>query len=122
MQVITTELDHYSSAQMIRDFRYCYKWHKIDDLYDLFQTKCKNCGGDDCHVLQRQKKHRSEVNEGKEGNNINVNNNDDVQRTSTFAQINLNSMRLMRILDDYHCYFLHKIDDIQSELTDEDVI
>ena len=58
--MITTELDHYSSAQMMLDFKHCYKCHKIDDLYDLFQTKCKNCGGDDCHVLQRQNKDRNE--------------------------------------------------------------
>ena len=52
----------------------------------------------------------------------NVEEDEDVQRTTTFAQVNTNSMRLMRILDDYHCYFLHKIDDIEAEMDDEDII
>ena len=40
------------------------------------------------------------------------------QRTSTFAQINVESLRLMKILDDYHCYFLHKID-IPADVGDD---
>ena len=111
VEVITTELDNYSSQQMIRDFKHCKISHSINDLYDLFQTKCKNCGGDECPVLKRQKNDRND-------DDINKNiNNDDVQRTSTFTQIKPRSLRLMKILDDYHCYFLHKIDDIQADDT-----
>eukprot|EP00483_Globobulimina_turgida_P003660 UN03666 len=107
VQVITGELDNYSSQQMINDFGHSKKAHDIKELTDLFQTKCKNCGGDQCFVVQRQ---QNDIN-----NDDKTEENDNVQRTSTFAKINPNSFKLMKILDDYHCYFLHKLADVKSD-------
>mmetsp|Transcript_38660 Transcript_38660/g.61713 ORF Transcript_38660/g.61713 Transcript_38660/m.61713 type:complete len:200 (+) Transcript_38660:32-631(+) len=106
VEVITTELDHYSSGQMILDFKHCKSAHDINDLHGLFQTKCKNCGGDDCPVMIRQRVD-SDGDTDLEQNNT--------QRASTFAQIKPDSLRLMKILDHYHCYFLHKVESADVE-------
>eukprot|EP01083_Nonionella_stella_P010197 29127_1 len=100
--VITEELTHYSKDQMLNDFKHCQASIGIDELNDLFQTKCKNCGGEACPVLQRKTQ---------KANDDNVR----TQRTSTLFRMNVDAIQLMNLLDDYHCYFLHKIDDIQGE-------
>eukprot|EP01084_Bolivina_argentea_P149971 261902_1 len=104
VQVITKELANYSSEQMINDFKHSKQTHDINELNDLFQLKCKPCGGNECPVLQRQDTDKN--------NNIE---NDNAQRKSTLLQLNPQSLRLMKILDAYHCYFLHKVDDIQND-------
>eukprot|EP01083_Nonionella_stella_P167686 564276_1 len=111
IEVITEELTHYSKDQMLNDFKHCQASIGIDQLNDLFQTKCKNCGGEDCPVLQRktQKANDDDV----------PNDTVRTQRTSTLFRMDVDAIKLMNILDDYHCYFLHKIDDIQGEEEEE---
>eukprot|EP01083_Nonionella_stella_P202124 738715_1 len=110
IEVITKDLDNYSKEQMISDFKHCQTSISMDELNDLFQTKCKNCGGDDCPVLQRKTKTMNDAQDEDGGR----------QRMSTLYRINEDALQLMNILDDYHCYFLHKIDCFQSIQEEED--
>eukprot|EP01083_Nonionella_stella_P167685 564275_1 len=98
IEVITEELTHYSKDQMLNDFKHCQASIGIDQLNDLFQTKCKNCGGEDCPVLQRktQKANDDDV----------PNDTVRTQRTSTLFRMDVDAIKLMNILDD----------DIQGEL------
>ena len=110
VSVITTELDCYSSEQMISDFKHSKEIHNdTEQLTNLFQTKCKNCGGDECTILLRK-----QIELDNNNGNIKRKDSNSVQRTSTFSHINPISLKLMKVLDDYHCYFLHNIDDIRN--------
>eukprot|EP01084_Bolivina_argentea_P208366 355291_1 len=43
VQVITKDLTNYSKEQMINDLKHSQASHALDELNQLFQTKCKNC-------------------------------------------------------------------------------
>ena len=113
--VITTELREYGSVQMVSDFKHCKRCHPIEGLNAYFESKSKSCTlyDDVCHILER-KDHEKEhaigsSDEYGDGEEI------EHQRTSTFARMKPHSLKFMRVLDDYHCYFLHKMDEIRAE-------
>lgn len=115
--VLTTELKEYGSVQMVSDFKHCKRCHSVDALNSYFESKSKSCTLYDavCHIRERkdhEKEHAigsSSSDEYGDGEEI------EHQRTSTFARMKPHSLKFMRVLDDYHCYFMHKMDEIRAE-------
>ena len=98
----------------MNDLKHCKRCHPIDGLNAYFESKCKSCTlyDDVCGILERKKKETdhaiTEEDDGGEEFR-------ERQRTSTFARMKPHSLKFMRVLDDYHCYFLHKMDEIRAE-------
>ena len=101
---------------MVSDLKHCKRCHPIEGLNVYFESKCKSCTlyDDICSVLERKKKekeHELGMVESKQNGEEFA----EHQKISVFFRMKPHSLKFMRVLDDYHCYFLHKMDDIRAE-------